>query len=113
MGNYYKETRKIEGALRPVPPKDFVLTDGMLMWDDTDAVYSHGAIEFSKDKEIWDTLCNISPDDGRVEALPGKYFYRIRVSYNWHWSIYVESVKTKAVKEPEATIIKKTTKNKK
>jgi len=112
MGNYYKFKEKASGVIRPVLPANFILTDGMLMWDDTDAVYDKGALEFSKNGEEWDTLGIFLPDEETVEALPGKYLYRMRVFYNSHWSVYLIASTYKAEVEPKA-VVKKITKKKK
>jgi hypothetical protein len=115
MGKYYILRQKFEGVIRPVLPDDFTLCDKMLTWDDTFAVYNSGIIEFSKDRETWDTLCTIRPNVEGCEALTGKLSYRMRVYYNLKWSEYLlakEKKKTKAEPVEEAPKVKKTSKKK-
>jgi hypothetical protein len=96
MGKYYKFKDKMSGVIRPVLPTDFTLSEGVLMWDDTDAVYDAGEVECSKDKETWERFGFFLPDDGKIDALTGKLHYRLRVKYNTKWSEYLYAVAVKA-----------------
>lgn len=109
MGKYYKFKDKMAGVIRPVLPADFTLSEGVLMWDDTDAVYDAGEVEFSKDKETWERFGFFLPDTGMMDALTGKLSYRLRVKYNSKWSEYFYAVAVKA----EAEVKKVTPKKKK
>jgi hypothetical protein len=99
MGKYYALKQKFEGAIRPVLPDKFILCDGLLTWEDMFAVYNSGVIEFSKDGEVWDTLCTIRPNVEKYEALIGKLHYRMRVYYNLKWSDYLLAEQKKKPKE--------------
>jgi hypothetical protein len=109
MGKYYKFKDKVSGVIRPVLPTDFIIKDDDLMWDDTDAVYDAGVVEFSHDKIAWRELGIFLPDDGKMSALVGKYAYRLRVKYNCKWSEYLYAIVKKAVVEE----VKKVTPKKK
>jgi hypothetical protein len=111
MGKYYKFKDKVSGVIRPVLPTDFIIKDDDLMWDDTDAVYDAGVVEFSHDKIAWRELGIFLPDDGKMSALVGKYAYRLRVKYNCKWSEYLvteaKKVIAEVVQKPKVTPKKK------
>lgn len=105
MGRYYKSSEKVSGVMRPILPQKFILKDGWLLWDDTHAVYDAGMIESSEDGFAWDAFTIFLPDEERMIALPELTHYRMRVKYNSHWSVYLNSeeaelVKKVAVKKP-------------
>ena len=106
---YFKNKNKADRVIRPINPTDFKLTGDKLTWDDKDAVYTAGAIEYL-DGEEWKILTLFAPDEEEAVAMPGITDYRLRVGYNLHWSVYINNVKEAEV---APVVIKKTSPKKK
>jgi hypothetical protein len=103
MGKYNDNKFKTEGVLRPILPKNFVFFDGDLTWDDSDAVYNAGEIEASTDGETWEVKWSFIPDQEEIKGASDEESYRLRVKYNFKWSVYLDARVKKAGKtvEPE------------
>jgi hypothetical protein len=101
---------KYEGVIRPIVPTHFIIEEGVMSWDNADAVYDMGAVERLEGKE-WSAVDYFTYGVYKLDVREGKY--RLRVKYNSHWSDYIYPAVSKVVEmEPVKEVKKKTTKKK-
>lgn len=86
-----------DAGVRPVSPVDFTATADdfetiTLEWDDNDADYDYGTIEYSLDEATWVYLIQFVPELETYEHVgleaETDYYYRLRTFKRTKWSAY-------------------------